>query len=155
VDAGVHRQLGNPNNGRLGMAEFNGDLYIGLRNVRQGGEVWRSGDGLNWDPVFSGGLGEVANGRPQGLIVADGALYTIISNTWAGAQVWRTFDGQRWQRCNGDGWDDPANIMADYNDKGAAILNHNLYVGTLLNPAGGEIWRAQLAKRIFLPLITR
>jgi hypothetical protein len=147
--------LGNPNNGRLGMAEFNGELYISLRNVWQGGEVWRSGDGLSWEPVFTGGLGEVANGRPYGLLVADGALYVIFSNTETGAQVWRTFDGQRWQRCNVDGWDDPANTYADYNDKGAAVFHHNLYVGTLANAAGGEVWRAQLAAQLFLPLVTR
>jgi len=147
--------LGNPNNGRMSMAEFDGDFYIGFRNIVQGGEVWRSSDGSSWEPVFTGGLGQPSNGRPYGLIVADGALYVVFSNPQTGARVWRTFDGAEWQRCNDDGWDDPANTLADYNDKAATVFDLNLYIGTMNDSTGGEVWRALLANQLFLPLVRR
>jgi hypothetical protein len=130
--------LGNPNNGRISMAEFEGEFYIGFRNIWEGGQIWRSTNGTDWEPVMLGGFGERDNGRPYGLIVADGALYVVFGNPF-GAQVWRTFDGDFWQRVSLDGWGDSDNVFADYNDKAAALFNFNLYIGTFNSQTGGEI----------------
>ena len=146
--------LGNPNNGRISMAELNGEFYISFRNIWEGGEVWRSSNGTDWEPVVLGGFGLPGNGRPYGMVVVEGALYVIFSNP-NGAQVWRTFDGNFWQRVNLDGWGDTANNFADYNDKSAAVFNFNLYVGTLTNPDGGEIWKLFLAEETRLPFVAK
>ena len=146
--------LGKPENNHFGMAEYQGYIYVSFRNVATGGEVWRSSDGLDWELVFDHGLDDLNNTRPFGLIVADETLYIVISNV-NGVQVWRSFDGEHWQRCNTDGWGDLSNTSADFIDKGAAIFNSNLYIGTYGHPEGGEIWRLQLAEQVDIPFVAK
>ena len=122
--------LGNPNNTNVSaMAEFNGDFYIGLRNITDGGEVWRTSNGEDYLPVFTGGLGDVNNMRPYGLIVYDDYLYLVLNNPVAGAGIWRTSDGDLWEQVGFDGWGDSSNYFGDYIDKGATIFNDSLFFG--------------------------
>jgi PKD repeat protein len=135
--------LGNPHNSAVtAMEELNGQLYIGLRNLASeggtGGEVWRSSDGLAWTPVFTGGLGDVYNGRPYGLISYDGRLYLNFGNRQTGAEVWRTSDGTGWERIVSGGWGDSGIGYSDYLDKGAVVFHNRLYIATLDK---SEIWR--------------
>ena len=52
------------------------------------------------------------------------------------------------------GWDKGgANAWANYYDKAAVIFRDALYVGSVNDTNGGEIW--QMLKRTFLPLIRR
>jgi len=144
-----------PNNTNVSaMAEFNGAFYIGLRNVVSGGEVWRTTDGTTFTRVFDGGLGDVNNGRPYGLQVFNGYLYLVFSNLVTGAEVWRTSDGMTWEQVSDAGWGDSNNGVADYFDKGAAIFNNRLYIGTANWANGGEVWLF-LHKRVYLPLVLR
>ena len=133
------------------MAEFQGEFYIGLRNVVSGGEVWRSSDGLNWTPMFTGGLGKAANGRPYGLIVHGNYLYLVFSNDETGAEVWRSADGATWRPVMQGGWGDSNNWYADYFDKAAAEFQGQLYIGTLNWVNGGDIWMK--LGDIYLPVI--
>ncbi len=134
------------------MSEFNGILYIGLRNSA-GGEVWRSSNGTTWTPVFNGGLGKAANARPYGLVVHRQQLYVIFSNLATGAEVWRTSDGSSWMQVSGGGWGDAANGYADYFDKSAAVFNGSLFIGTNNETTGGQIWRD--LRQMYLPSIMR
>jgi len=136
------------------MAEFNGAFYIGLRNVTTGGEVWRTTDGTTFTRVFDGGLGDPNNGRPYGLQVFNGYLYLVFSNLVTGAEVWRTSDGMTWEQVGNAGWGDSNNGYADYFDKGAAVFNNRLYIGTTNDANGGEVWLF-LHNRVYLPLIRR
>ena len=132
--------LGNPANTHLpAMSEFNGILYIGLRNS-SGGEVWRSSNGLTWTPVFNGGLGKADNARPYGLVVHKQQLYVIFSNLATGAEVWRANGDSAWMQVSSDGWGDAANGYADYFDKSAAVFNGSLFIGTINETTGGQIW---------------
>ena len=134
--------LGNSYNTTVSsMAEFNGDFYIGLRNVTDGGEVWRTSNGMDFSPVITGGLGDENNLRPYGLTVYQNYLYLVFNNLSTGAEVWRTSDGNSWQQVNNDGWGDASNGYADYYDKGAAIFNNSLFIGTMNTSTGGEIWQ--------------
>ena len=146
--------LGDVGNSHVAaMAEFQGELYIGLRNATTGGQLWRSSDGLSWTPVFTDGLGDPQRGRPYGLIVHDGRLVLVFSRSGGAAEVWQSSDGQTWQQIIADGWDNSNNMMAGYFDKPLAIFQGNLYIGTLNMVDGGEIWRRLHA--IYLPLILR
>jgi hypothetical protein len=136
------------------MAEFNGAFYIGLRNVTTGGEVWRTTDGTTFTRVFDGGLGDPNNGRPYGLQVFNGYLYLVFGNLVTGAEVWRTSDGMTWEQVGDAGWGDSNNGYADYFDKGAAIFNNRLYIGTSNWANGGEVWLF-LHNRLYLPLVLR
>lgn len=125
------------------MAEFDGQCYIGLRNTTTGGEVWRSENGLEWTAVITGGLGNPANARPYGLLATPEHLYLVFSNFETGAEVWRMTPDGVWTVSAQNGWGDGANTYADYFDKGAAVFQEALYIGTM-NNAGGEIWRLSL-----------
>jgi hypothetical protein len=143
-----------PNNTSVSaIAEFKGALYISLRNTATGSQVWRSTNGLNWTNVFTGGLGNRQNGRPYGLIPFGGHLYVVFSNLSTGAEVWRTADGMNWQQVASGGWGDRNNGFADYGDKGATVFNNRLYIGTMNQANGGEVWR--LAYTVYLPLVLR
>lgn len=147
--------LGNPNNSIVGgLAEFQGELYVGIRNVVQGGEVWRLRPSSTWQSVVTGGLGDAANGRPYGLFVFQNRLYLVISNLAGGAQVWVSEDGASWRQVVSGGWGNPTNWFADYFDKGSAVFNGRLYIATLNRVNGGEVWM-QLDRTVFLPVALR
>ncbi len=134
------------------MAEFKGNFYIGLRNPN-GGQVWRSEDGVNWSAVITDGLGNPQNSRPYGLIAFGKHLYLVFSNVNTGAEVWQSKDGETWRQVVAEGWGDANNVFADYFDKAAAIFNQSLYIGTMNQEDGGEIW--QQLHWVHLPLIVR
>ncbi len=144
--------LGNADNTNVAaITEFNGYLYIGLRNTKTGGEVWRSSDGMSWTPVVTGGLGDVGNARPYGLIGFRNELYLMIGNFGTGAQVWRSANGVNWQPIMQDGWGDGNNWCADYYNKAHAVYSNSLFVGTINEVDGGEIWQL-MPRQVFLPL---
>jgi hypothetical protein len=123
------------------MAEFNGNFYIGMRNIIDGGEVWRTSNGVNFSPVFTGGYGNVDNQRPYGLITFNNYLYLVFCNLSTGAEVWRTSNGISWEQVGFNGWGEASNTFADYLDKGATIFNNSLFIGTFNDVTGGQIWQ--------------
>jgi hypothetical protein len=137
------------------MAVFNGEFYIGLRNIETGGEVWKSSNGLDWTSVVSGGLGNVDNGRPYGLIDYAGELYLVFSNLAAGGEVWRSSDGVSWEPIMQGGWGDSNNDYIDYVDKAAVVFKNRLYIGTLNDNNGGEVWMLDNLPRLFLPVLKK
>jgi sugar lactone lactonase YvrE len=150
--------LGNPNNHSLtAMAEFKGNFYIGFRNIVDGGQVWRSANGMDWVNVVSAGAGNPDNGRAYGLIVYANRLYLVFSNINTGAEVWQTGDGITWRKIASGGWGDFFNRFfnrnADYVDKGAAVFDHRLYIGTINNATGGQVWRYNVYQPFFLPIL--
>ena len=143
--------LGQENPYVASIAEFAGDLYIGMANGSTGGQLWRSADGQHWTPVFTNGLGNPDNIRLYGLIASGEHLYAVFSNLTTGAEVWRMDAGGVWAPVALGGWGDSANGFADYFNKGAVLFNFDLYIATF-NDDGGEIWRLPLARHIYLPL---
>jgi hypothetical protein len=135
------------------IAEFQGQLYIGLRNEVTGGQLWRSGSGLDWTPVFVDGLGAQSNSWTYGLLPHGEQLLLVFSNLATGAEVWRSTDGTQWAPLMQGGWGDPANGIADYFDKAAAIFHGAPVIGTANELAGGQIW--MLGSFTYLPLIGR
>lgn len=145
--------LGSPDNSYVSaLADFQGQLYVGLRNLAAGGEVWRTADGEHWSQVVSGGLGAVNNSRPYGLEVYADQLFLVFSNTVTGAEIWTSRDGAAWQRIVAGGWDDSSNGYVDYFDKGAAVLDDRLFMATLNQRTGGELW-LKLRDAAYLPLV--
>lgn len=145
--------LGSPYNTSItSFAEFKGQLYIGTRNLYQGGELWGSDDGLAWTNVFTGGLGNPDNWRAYGLIVHQDQLYLVFSNEISGAEVWRSSDGESWTQIAANGWGDIANGYADYADHGAEIFQDKIYIGTRNLVDGGEIWVWSL-NQLYLPIV--
>jgi hypothetical protein len=149
--------LGDPDNSIVSALEpFQGELFIGVRNVVTGGQLWRSSNGSDWTLVFSGGLGNSDNGRLYGLIVHGSSLYIVFSNVETGVEVWRSSNGSDWEQDVVEGWGDSKNWYADYVDKGAAVFNGSLYIGVQNRSNGAQIWKMlDESNQIYLPLITR
>jgi hypothetical protein len=144
--------LGYAGNGFVpAMAEFQGQFYITLRNANTGGQLWRSANGLTWTPVFTDGLGATARSRPYGLIVYNNHLVLVFARQDTGSEVWQSSDGLAWQQIASGGWGDSHNAFAGYFDKPLALFRGDLYIGTLNNVAGGEIWRR--LHLVHLPLL--
>ncbi|MFV2044295.1 MAG: SMP-30/gluconolactonase/LRE family protein, partial [Anaerolineales bacterium] len=68
---------------------YGGILYVGLS--RNGvAELWRSGDGTVWNPVFQNGLGNTDNTSVSSMEVFQGEFYIGIRNVTSGGQLWRS-----------------------------------------------------------------
>ncbi|MBM2820452.1 MAG: hypothetical protein HW405_212, partial [Candidatus Berkelbacteria bacterium] len=87
----------NHNTGFYEMAEFNGQLYAGSRNATDGGEIYRTADGTNWNLIAAsaGGFGDANNTIILSLKSFGGWLYAGTHND-NGAQVWRSNNGTDW-----------------------------------------------------------
>jgi len=95
-----------------------GFLYVGTTSR---GEVWRTGDGEQWDLVFAAGIPEGAHGGyVASLTEAGGALYAAVNG-----RVQRSFDGLSWREV---GELTPFTVEAMHEFRGA------IYAGTALPP---------------------
>jgi hypothetical protein len=127
-----------------------------MRNVTNGGSLWSSSNGTDFTPVFSDGLGDPANGRLYGLTVYFGHLYLAFGNFVTGAEVWRSPDGTHWENIAANGWGDPSNQYSSYFNKGMVVFNNRLYVSTMNNFSGSQVWEYNPGLlQIFLPLVKR
>lgn len=152
--------LGQPANEAVtALAEFSGALYLGLRNETTGGQVWRSADGTQWTPVFTDGLGQPRNSRPHGLLPCGAQLCVVFSQPegiTAGAEVWRSADGVTWEPIATGGWGDGDNRQAAYFNKAAAQFRNDLYIGTVNETDGGQVWATlNKTRQLYLPVATR
>jgi hypothetical protein len=83
------------------LIEFNDQLYAGTANWNwnvwdtEGGEIWRSSDGLGWTSMISQGFGDPTNGEVFRFAVFSDTLY---ASTWSyttphGTEIWRSSTG--------------------------------------------------------------
>jgi DNA-binding beta-propeller fold protein YncE len=134
------------NQGIADLMRFNGNLYastnnwdIAINNTR-GGEIWRSGNGVDWTRVVSQGFGDpIVNGEIYRLATFSNTLYAASwgFTTTRGAQIWGTSDGLGWTNIvtNGFGNANNGGVMA------MQVFSGYLYAGTWNSTAGGEAWR--------------
>jgi len=136
------------NHGIDHLIEFNDQLYASTRNWNwnvwetEGGEIWRSSNGLSWMRVVSQGFGDPTNGEVFRFAVFNDTLY---ASTWSytdthGTEIWRSSTGNAgdWARVVTNGFDgDTDNQCATTLE----VFNGYLYAGTFNWYTGGEIWR--------------
>ncbi|MBI5032933.1 MAG: hypothetical protein HZB51_20625 [Chloroflexi bacterium] len=87
-----------------------------------------------WQQVNTSGFGTAGNNMISALVAFNGQMYATTWNT-AGAQVWRTNDGKVWSQFTPSA---PFTTTMIYD---AQAFGGYLYIGTYLDPSGGEIWR--------------
>jgi hypothetical protein len=122
------------------LTPFHGQLYAGTSDSVNGGEIWRSSNGLSWTRVVSSGLGEPAvNAETFGFAVLSDTLYagTVTYSSTRGAEIWRTSDGLSWTRAVTNGFGDISNTSMNTFE----VFDSYLYAGTG-NPTGAELWRS-------------
>ncbi|MCB0188370.1 MAG: hypothetical protein KDE31_29070, partial [Caldilineaceae bacterium] len=130
------------------LQEFKGQLYAGTwhwnwdEEKSDGGELWRSTDGVMWSTVITGGFGAVTNQGITQLIVFQDQLYatTAIDGINGQMQLWRsaTGDANDWQQITGGPFANSDNAAAATLE----LYQDHLYLGTYNNVTGGELWRS-------------
>ncbi len=136
----------NFNEDVLSMEVYNSYLYIGIQNVKTGGEVWRTSNGTVWSQINADGFG-VFTGYAHSLKSFDGKLYAATGDPRA--EIWNctTCDGGDWDYVVGDG--PPA--RGGGASFGSALIKNltklvnfgsYLYTGTQNSISGGEIRRS-------------
>ncbi len=138
--------FGDPtNSGILHLLPFNGNLYAGTQNLNvsgtsYGGGIWRSADGLIWEPVVTGGLGEPDNEMVLHLGALNGRIYAGTFNSAQGAEIWRsdTGAGGTWVRVVQGGSGNPDNWAV----RTFAEFDGRLFAGILNYSSGGQVWQS-------------
>jgi hypothetical protein len=124
----------------LSLEVFAGDLYAGASNWVEGGQVWRTSDGLTWMQVSDLGFESAyttTNTALLDMIEFDDQLYVGTGWGSAAGQIWRSSDGENWTLVEDAGFDDPGDIaIATF-----AVFSGTLYVATD-STNGLEIWRS-------------
>lgn len=126
-----------------GFIPFGGYLYAGTTNPTEGGEIWRTANGLDWNRVASVGLSNIYydpapfSEQLSPIGVFGSYLYVGAVNRDRGAEIWRT-DGTTWTRVLTGG----RNTKSNFGVFGVGTVKDGfLYVGVHNNDTGGEIWR--------------
>ncbi len=135
----VENGLSNPRNSAVRTFEvFSDTLFAGISNYDEGGEIWRSTDGLTWTQVLTGGFGSAERISVAALASFENHLYASTTGG-TGAQVWRcqACDGSDWEKVVADGFGNRDNSQAS----ALEVFDNHLYfvVGNLTS--GLEVWR--------------
>jgi hypothetical protein len=120
-------------------------LYAGIWSDEvNGGEIWRSTNGLNWTRIITQGFGDPTNAEVFRFAVFSDTLYagTVSAiTTTHGGEIWRSNTGNTddWNRIvvngfNSDNNNEWINSFESYSGY--------LYAGTLNQATGGEVWRS-------------
>ncbi|MGC9307917.1 MAG: hypothetical protein ACP5FL_03975 [Thermoplasmatota archaeon] len=135
------------NSGIWSSAVFQGYLYLGTMNWKEGCQVYRTTDGVTWEKMRlpgGDGFGSRTTIYAWDMGVYRDALYLGTCNLDSrGGQLWR-FSGTEWEKValpGGDGFGNPAN----YGIRNLVVYRDDLYVGVATSFAqrreGAELWK--------------
>jgi hypothetical protein len=119
---------------------FKGRLYVGAANLQEGGEIWRTADGLEWERVAQKGLERAGNVSLLPCLVFQDHLYVV---GWSpepdleGIEVYRTSDGTTWEKVvtAGFGLGGERNVLGALCEyKGELYLTTNTWDPRILHP---------------------
>jgi len=142
VNDGLHS---NENCGVRKFAVAGEWMYAVTGNYKNGFEIWRTKDDT-FEIVMHGGFGNVNNTSGRGLSVFNNYLYVGCENRESGAKMWRRqlnsngdfVTGSEWKIISDDGFGDKNNVW--FSD--IVAFNDYLYVGTLNEESGMQLWRS-------------
>lgn len=82
--------FGNSNNFMTMATIFNGTMYIGAVNYRDGLEIWKSADGSDWERVFKQNSSSMFH-EGGGPLFFNGDLYCSLNDLTRGCEIWRYY----------------------------------------------------------------
>lgn len=150
--AGNGNGFGSANNiDVFSIAVFNDYLYAGIRNDAEGGEIWRSADGLAWESVVgraarcAAGFGNPHNIAVASMIAFGGYIHGGTYNP-DGCELWRSADGVVWEQTVGQAAQTGSGFGLAQNIGVVSLLavEAYLYAGTAAGKShhGCEVWRS-------------
>ncbi len=135
------------------LAEFRGQLYVATMHRSAGCQVWRTADGVVWEPVVGAGAATPAgfgdpDNRSMNKLLSDGEwLFAALWNDVTGGQIWRSADGLTWEPSVGSGAAMPAGFDKAENTGVTAL---GLFQGQVFAGTGSahckdgvELWRSR------------
>jgi hypothetical protein len=130
--------FGNPTAESIrSIASFRNFLYVGVMDGGSEGfgpgMLYRSLDGVNFEPVITDGFGDVDNDSFHRFAKLKGFFYSLMRHTRDGPpEIWRTADGDNWRQVVGPDSDTPAGfgIPGTQLFYSARAFKGRLYVGT-------------------------
>lgn len=136
--------FGNKNNKDCSLLiEFNGSLYAGVWNDKEGCQIWRTRDiNEEWELILDEGFGNKNNIAVWTSQTFNGCLYVGTVNFIDGCTIFKTEDGENWVSVVGGDSPIPNGFGTDNNYYiwSMEIYDADLYIGTL-NPEGCELWK--------------
>ena len=137
----------------LDLEVFQNKIYAATGDQRQGGaEIWRSADGISWEPVVGAGakhgtsMGNPGQDMIYDLTVFSGHLYAaVLSHENQGGALWRSSDDLTWEIIVGD---KDSRHPSGFNDKenygfiSLAEFGSRLFLATA-NKQGTQLWTSQ------------
>ncbi len=85
---------GSPNYAAEEMVVYDGEVYVGVANYKDGAEVWKKND-HGWVQVNDSGFGNAQNMAVTSMAVYEGELYAGTLNMIDGAEFYR-YNGESW-----------------------------------------------------------
>jgi hypothetical protein len=140
------------------LTAFNSYLYAGTNGSQgHGAEVWRCqtcSRQSDWSRVVEQGFGDASHGGTTALAVYNGRLYAAVGSSANGLSVWSTANGTDWEALAAQGFGGAGNRGPYWGERGWAVHNNQLYLGTINFGHGGEVWLF-LPNRVYLPVLRR
>jgi hypothetical protein len=139
--------FGDPQTGEVtALAAFGGYLYAGTHNpldpepLYDGAQIFRSSDGVTWNPVTQPGFGNSHDIAPPAIldfIVFNNQLYASTGRGNA-SQIWRSQNGTTWAPMDVTGFSNPDNVDIS----ALAVFDGMIYAGVMNQVTGVQIWRS-------------
>jgi hypothetical protein len=142
--------FGDPQTGEVTALEtFNGYLYAGTHNpvspgptpIFDGGQIFRSLDGVSWNPVTQPGFSiphDSAAPAILDLTIFNGYLYASTGRGGNPGQIWRSVNGSSWSPTISYGFGDEKNVDIT----ALAVYGNKIYAGVTNSETGAQIWRS-------------
>lgn len=132
--------FGDSSNYQSNLYVWNNQLYAGIYNYEDGGEMW-VWDGADWSMLIETGHGDSANYYfGADMIDMNGKLYLSVRNLYDGGQIWE-YDGSDFVQQNLNGFGNISNYaiwLAKYSG-----TPETLFGFTRNNYHGAEVWSTQ------------
>ena len=121
-----------------GRVVFNGYLYGGFGDPKNGATIWRTNNGTDWIQVNMPGFGDPKNAELTTGAVFNGHLFFATRNDTTGAQLWRSTSGTTWEQVLTNGFGNSENIKIE----ALIVWRDVLHAVTSNSVAGNEVWRS-------------
>ncbi len=139
--------FGDPQTGEVTAVEaFNSYLYAGTHNpldpepLYDGAQIFRSSDGMTWNPVTQPGFGNSHDIAPPAILDFVVFKETLYASTGRGnaSQIWRSLNGTTWAPMDVTGFSDPDNVDITV----LAVYDGMIYAGVSNQVSGVQVWRS-------------
>ncbi|MBI4930727.1 MAG: T9SS type A sorting domain-containing protein [Bacteroidetes bacterium] len=128
---------------------FNDTLFAATTNKILGGQMYRTGDGINWQSVTTDAFGKGNSAEElHNIDTAFGYIWVTAYTDTAtsnGCPIWRSSDGWFFVQSNTDGFGNPD---IDGENPVTISFGNNMYFGGPNYTAGGQIWRTTVATEV-------